>query len=190
MSLQSTDTIAAAAGSPAGGGIAIVRISGPLALAVLHAVFVPGRAGASGLPKGQAAQGSYSHTADASPAALCATISGDADSFTGGLGNAGSHADGSRRSAPRTAGLDPAASRAVGSDFRFKPRYLHYGQVLGVDGLPVDEALAVYMPGPASATGEDVAEIHCHGGPGVVGAVLAAVFAAKARNLHPRRCAA
>jgi len=39
---------------------------------------------------------------------------------------------------------------------------------------PIDDALTLWFPGPASATGEDVAEFHVHGGR----AVLAALFAA------------
>src|SRR5260370_9950432 len=38
---------------------------------------------------------------------------------------------------------------------------------------PIDDAVALWFPGPASATGEDVAEFHVHGGR----AVLAALFA-------------
>src|SRR4030088_2511260 len=39
---------------------------------------------------------------------------------------------------------------------------------------PIDDAVVLWFPGPASATGEDVAEFHVHGGR----AVLAALFAA------------
>src|SRR5712671_2724569 len=39
---------------------------------------------------------------------------------------------------------------------------------------PIDDAVVLWFPGPASATGEDVAEFHLHGGR----AVLAALFAA------------
>src|SRR6202521_3612475 len=39
---------------------------------------------------------------------------------------------------------------------------------------PIDDALVLWFPGPASAIGEDVAEFHVHGGR----AVLAALFAA------------
>jgi tRNA modification GTPase len=42
---------------------------------------------------------------------------------------------------------------------------------------PIDEAVVLWFPAPASATGEDVAEFHVHGGR----AVLAALFAALAR---------
>src|SRR5258705_10581003 len=39
---------------------------------------------------------------------------------------------------------------------------------------PIDDAVVLGFPGPASATGEDVAEFHVHGGR----AILAALFAA------------
>jgi len=44
-------------------------------------------------------------------------------------------------------------------------------------GQPLDDAVVLWFPGPASATGEDVAEFHVHGGR----AVLASVFAALGR---------
>lgn len=40
------------------------------------------------------------------------------------------------------------------------------------DGSLLDRALVLWFPGPASFTGEDVAELHCHGGRAVVAAVL------------------
>jgi tRNA modification GTPase len=40
-------------------------------------------------------------------------------------------------------------------------------------GQPIDDAVVLWFPGPASATGEDVAEFHVHGGR----AVLASLFA-------------
>jgi tRNA modification GTPase len=43
-------------------------------------------------------------------------------------------------------------------------------------GQPLDDAVALWFPGPASATGEDVAEFHVHGGR----AVLASIFTALA----------
>ena len=48
---------------------------------------------------------------------------------------------------------------------------------------PIDDAVVLWFPGPASATGEDVAEFHVHGGR----AVLAALFAALAgfENVRP-----
>lgn len=40
------------------------------------------------------------------------------------------------------------------------------------DGLAIDRALVLFFPAPASATGEDVVELHVHGGRAVVRAVL------------------
>lgn len=39
-------------------------------------------------------------------------------------------------------------------------------------GAPIDDALALWFPAPASFTGEDVAELHVTGGPAVVAALL------------------
>src|SRR5579871_871643 len=47
----------------------------------------------------------------------------------------------------------------------------------GADGTPIDDALVLWFPAPASATGEDVAELHVHGSQ----AVIAAVFDTLAR---------
>ncbi|WP_338446801.1 tRNA uridine-5-carboxymethylaminomethyl(34) synthesis GTPase MnmE [Pelagerythrobacter marensis] len=43
------------------------------------------------------------------------------------------------------------------------------------DGSELDRALVLWLPGPATATGEDVAEFHLHGGRAVVGAVQRAL---------------
>ena len=44
-------------------------------------------------------------------------------------------------------------------------------------GEVLDNALALWFPGPASATGDDLAELHCHGGRAVLSAVLSALSA-------------
>ena len=44
-------------------------------------------------------------------------------------------------------------------------------------GALLDEALVVWFPGPNTATGEDLAELHCHGGRAVIAAVEAALAA-------------
>jgi len=45
----------------------------------------------------------------------------------------------------------------------FKPRYMYLGEVRSQDTL-IDGALGVYFKAPHSYTGEDVFELHCHGG--------------------------
>jgi len=46
-----------------------------------------------------------------------------------------------------------------------------------VDGAAIDHGLVLWMPGPHSFSGEDVAEIHVHGGRAVIAAVAAALAA-------------
>jgi tRNA modification GTPase len=52
-------------------------------------------------------------------------------------------------------------------------------------GAPLDDGLALYFPAPASFTGEDVLELHGHGGPVVLDMVLARVFELGARAARP-----
>ena len=51
---------------------------------------------------------------------------------------------------------------------------------------PIDDAVVLWFPGPASATGEDVAEFHVHGGRAVLAALFAALSAiANVRAAEP-----
>ena len=112
------DTIAAIATPLGEGGIAIIRVSGPDALAVASALFTP-KHGAEG----------------------------------GG---------------------------------EFKARHFYYGELRATDsGALLDDANLVYMPGPASYTGEDVVEFHCHGGLLIMRNVLAAILGEGARMAEP-----
>lgn len=47
----------------------------------------------------------------------------------------------------------------------------------GKSGAVLDQALVLWFPGPETATGEDCAELHCHGGRAVIAAVRAALGA-------------
>ena len=46
-----------------------------------------------------------------------------------------------------------------------------------VDGALLDRALVIAFPGPGTATGEDLVELHCHGGRAVIAAVERALAA-------------
>lgn len=46
----------------------------------------------------------------------------------------------------------------------WQPRYMYYCEVVDTNEQLIDKVLAVSMPSPTSYTGEDVVEIHCHGG--------------------------
>ncbi|MBD5608532.1 MAG: tRNA uridine-5-carboxymethylaminomethyl(34) synthesis GTPase MnmE [Desulfovibrio sp.] len=64
---------------------------------------------------------------------------------------------------------------------KFAPWKMRHAIVMDENGERLDEVLAVYMPGPRSFTGEDIAEIHCHGGAALVDLVLRAVLSRGAR---------
>lgn len=51
-------------------------------------------------------------------------------------------------------------------------------------GVPIDQGLALYFPGPHSFTGEDVLELQAHGGPVVLQLLLARCLEAAAQT-HP-----
>jgi len=62
------------------------------------------------------------------------------------------------------------------------PRRAVYGKVVSPeDNSEIDSVLATFFASPASYTGEDMAEISCHGGVYVTQAVLSAVLSAGAR---------
>ena len=54
-----------------------------------------------------------------------------------------------------------------------------------VGGRAIDEALILRFNAPASATGEDVVELHLHGSPWIAHAVIEALCAAGARRAEP-----
>lgn len=54
----------------------------------------------------------------------------------------------------------------------FAPRVLKVVRVYARSGDALEKCLAVYMPAPRSYTGEDVVEIHCHGSPPLLEAIL------------------
>ncbi|MCI9554873.1 MAG: tRNA uridine-5-carboxymethylaminomethyl(34) synthesis GTPase MnmE [Oscillibacter sp.] len=57
-------------------------------------------------------------------------------------------------------------------------RRMVLGEILDGEGQVIDRGLAVRFPGPHSYTGEDSAELHCHGSPVVLREALAALLAA------------
>ena len=61
------------------------------------------------------------------------------------------------------------SSKSLG---KFVSHHLYHGHIHGPDGALIDEVLAVIMRAPHSYTGEDVAEVHCHGGPVVIRRIL------------------
>ena len=64
-------------------------------------------------------------------------------------------------------------------------RRMTYGDIRSVDGTLLDRGMAVCFSAAHSYTGEESAELHCHGSPVVLSEVLQAAFAAGARQARP-----
>lgn len=57
------------------------------------------------------------------------------------------------------------------------PRHASLRGLRDADGALLDRALVIVFPGPTTATGEDLVELHCHGGRAVIAAVERALTA-------------
>ena len=76
----------------------------------------------------------------------------------------------------------PAGGKSLAE---YESRRLVYGTLLGPDGSPIDQALATVSRAPHSYTGEDTAELQCHGSPAVLQLGLEALFAQGVRQAGP-----
>jgi tRNA modification GTPase len=65
------------------------------------------------------------------------------------------------------------------------PRVAELHRFRDAEGEPIDEGIALYFPGPASFTGEDVLELQGHGGPVVMDLLLGRVLELGARAAEP-----
>ena len=88
----------------------------------------------------------------------------------------------------------PEAISALSAVFRplgnkpltaYGDRNLVLGTLLGPSEEVIDQALATFSHGPHSYTGEDTAELHCHGSPAVLALGLEALFAQGVRQAGP-----
>jgi len=71
------------------------------------------------------------------------------------------------------------------SDYSFSPRYCHLTQWFDDSGEMIDEGLTIFFPGPASFTGEDVIELHAHGGVIILDWLIKQTIAYGARMARP-----
>lgn len=71
-----------------------------------------------------------------------------------------------------------------GHSANLRPRTLHFGEFTE-NGERLDEGLLAVFPSPRSYTGENMAEIHCHGGILVTARLLEALLRAGARAAEP-----
>ena len=86
-----------------------------------------------------------------------------------------------RVSGPRAAAVCEGVSGVAAP----RPREAAFRRFLDGDGRVLDEGIAILFQAPASFTGEDVLEIHAHGSPVVLDALLARVFELGARAAQP-----
>lgn len=56
-----------------------------------------------------------------------------------------------------------------------QPRIMSLRKLTDPDGGLLDEAVVVWLPGPGTVSGEDMAELHCHGGRAVIAVVEGAL---------------
>jgi tRNA modification GTPase len=76
--------------------------------------------------------------------------------------------------------------RAAAENGRLKSHMLHYGMVRDPKtDKDLDQVLLTIMRKPRSYTGEDVVEVHCHGGVFVVHRILGLVLSEGARHAEP-----
>jgi tRNA modification GTPase len=76
--------------------------------------------------------------------------------------------------------------RSGGRNGHLRSHTLHHGVVRKPEtGEILDEVLLTLMRKPRSYTGEDVVEVHCHGGPFVVRQVLELILSRGARHAEP-----
>ncbi len=66
-----------------------------------------------------------------------------------------------------------------------QPRYAQYQAFKDPQGQTIDMGLALYFPAPHSFTGEDILELHAHGGPVVMDLLLQIVVQQGARLARP-----
>ena len=87
----------------------------------------------------------------------------------------------------RISGPDAGSALAALSGKLPEPRRAVAVTLRDVAGEELDRALALWLPGPATATGEDIAELHCHGGRAVIASVEAALAALSVSGPKLRR---
>src|SRR5438309_6179137 len=79
--------------------------------------------------------------------------------------------------------LEQLASRLLGDVPA--PRLAVRAVFRGAAGEPIDDGITLFFPAPASYTGEDVLELHGHGGPVVLGMILRRCLELGARLAEP-----
>lgn len=81
--------------------------------------------------------------------------------------------------------MQPFIDALLGAPTSLTPRRAHYGTFLDANGQTLDQGLLLHFPAPHSFTGENVLEIHGHGGPVVLDSLVARCLDCGARQARP-----
>ncbi len=90
-----------------------------------------------------------------------------------------------RVSGPQALSVAAQVAKAKKPVADLMPRQAHLADLQDREGHVIDHAMVMLFRGPASYTGEDVVEFHCHGGLLVTQRVLELLLAAGARAAEP-----
>jgi len=90
-----------------------------------------------------------------------------------------------RLSGPATIDISDRVFRGKQVPSQARDRTALLGEIVSGDGFPIDQVLLTVMRGPHSSTGEDVAEITCHGGAMAPRLVLRRLLGEGARAAEP-----
>ena len=90
-----------------------------------------------------------------------------------------------RISGPEAIPIARRVFRPAHAHAEFTPRHVLHGHVVTAEGEPLDEVLLTLFVAPYSFTGEDSAEISCHGAPFLVQSILDRVQQEGARFASP-----
>ena len=90
-----------------------------------------------------------------------------------------------RLSGPHSLAIAHACLASATPVMELEPARLHRAWVIAPDGARVDDVVVAVRHAPASYTGEDMVEVHCHGGRAVVARVMGLLCDAGARPAGP-----
>lgn len=85
----------------------------------------------------------------------------------------------------RLSGNDAKAIGHKLTGVEFQPRHAHYCTFRNSERDSLDSGIALFFPGPASFTGEDVVELQAHGGPVILDLILREACDFGARQAEP-----
>jgi tRNA modification GTPase len=85
----------------------------------------------------------------------------------------------------RLSGVESLSIAQVICSTTLTPRHAHFSRFKDSKNVSIDTGIAIFFPGPASFTGEDVVELQAHGGPVILDLLLKECCFLGARQARP-----